>query len=110
VLDAGEQRILQGLLREMNAHIRRRAAQFGWAYFELEALYGLPNLKPPFSAVALMTTATPYGPYITLDGFHPSALGHTVLAQAAAQALNSTYGMHLNAFVARATPFVATSR
>jgi hypothetical protein len=95
VLDAGERKIVQALLNEMNAHIARRAAQLGFAHFELEALYGLPNLKPPFSSVALMTTNSPYGLYISLDGFHPAALGQTVLAQAAARALNTTYGMQL---------------
>jgi lysophospholipase L1-like esterase len=87
---------VEGLLKEMNAHIRRRAQLLGWAHFELEALYGLPNLKPPFSSVALMTSLTPYGLYISHDGFHPSAAGQAVLAAAAAQALNTTYGMSLN--------------
>ena len=104
VLDAGERRIVEGLLREMNAYIKRRATQLGWAYFELEALYGLPNLKPPFSSLALMQSMTPYGNYISLDGFHPSALGQSVLAQAAAQALNARYGMHLSALQALAMP------
>jgi len=41
--------------------------------------------------VTLMTTATPYGPYMSLDGFHPSALGQTVLTDAAANAINARY-------------------
>lgn len=38
-----------------------------------------------------MTTATPYGPLMSLDGFHPSAQGQTVLADAAARAINEKY-------------------
>ena len=42
-----------------------------------------------------MTTAQPYGPYISLDGIHPSAEGQRVLADAAAMALNSTYRLNI---------------
>ena len=40
---------------------------------------------------AVMTTAQPYGPYISLDGLHPTAEGSRILADAAAVALNRTY-------------------
>ena len=76
----------------MNAIIRREAQQRGWAYFALSALYGETVVKPPFNAVALLTSAEPYGPYVSLDGIHPSAQGAAVLARAAAEALNARYG------------------
>ena len=77
----------------MSAFIRKQARLHGWAYFELDALYGRPDLKPPFNAIALMTDpVTPYGPYISLDGIHPNAAGHQILAQAAAAAFNAQYG------------------
>ena len=78
-------------LGQMNAIIRREAARRGYAYFALGELYDRTVTKPPFNAVTLMTTAEPYGPYISLDGVHPSAPGHQVLARAAAQALNARY-------------------
>jgi hypothetical protein len=40
-----------------------------------------------------MFSPTPFGRYISVDGFHPADAGHTVLAQAAARALNATYDM-----------------
>ena len=42
-----------------------------------------------------MTTSQPYGPYISLDGIHPSAEGARVIADAAAVALNSTYHLSI---------------
>ena len=41
----------------------------------------------------LVFSTSPFGPYIGLDGFHPTAAGQTVLAIAAARALNATYDM-----------------
>jgi hypothetical protein len=38
-----------------------------------------------------LTSDTPYGPLISLDGVHPSAAGHHILAREAAKALNVTY-------------------
>jgi len=43
--------------------------------------------------IALMTSTTPYGRYISLDGIHPSAAGSTILADAAARALNARYAL-----------------
>ena len=81
-------------LAEMNAFIRDQAHRHGWTYFELEDLYGRADLKPPFNAIAMMTDpATPYGPYISLDGIHPNAAGHLILTTAAAAAaLQAQYG------------------
>jgi lysophospholipase L1-like esterase len=78
-------------LAAMNAVIQDEAQTRGFAYFPLGALYENAVTKPPFSAVAIMTTAQPYGPYISLDGIHPSAEGARVIADAAATALNQTY-------------------
>ena len=52
----------------------------------------MPALKPRFSVVTLMMTGTPYSAYMSLDGFHPSALGQNVLARAAVAAVNRRYG------------------
>ena len=73
----------------MTDHIRAQATLRGYAFVELEVLYGLP--KAAFSVVNLMTTATPYGPNISLDGLHPSAAGHTIIAQAALRAIDDKY-------------------
>lgn len=91
VLDPAEVKRVNDLMSRMDAHIRSEAERRGLAYFRLGDLYDRADVKAPFSVVALMTTATPYGSLISLDGIHPSAAGSTVLADAAARALNSRY-------------------
>ncbi len=95
VLDPGERATVNGLLSAMTSHIRANADRRRLAYFELEALYGLPNLKPPFSSIVLMTSPQPYGPYISLDGIHPNGAGQAILANAAARALNERYRLRI---------------
>lgn len=95
VLTPAEAAVVNAILNQMSAHIRASADRRGAAFFALDALYGLPNIKPPFSSLALMTTAQPYGPYFSLDGVHPSAAGHAILATAAARALNQRYHLQI---------------
>ncbi|HKN67317.1 MAG TPA: SGNH/GDSL hydrolase family protein [Gemmatimonadaceae bacterium] len=96
VLTAEEMGLLNAQLAEMNAFIESQASAHRWAYFALEDLYGRSDLKPPFNAVAMMTDPnTPYGPYISLDGIHPNAAGHAILANAAAAAFRARYGLDL---------------
>jgi hypothetical protein len=96
VLTAEEMDLVNTQLAQMNVFIKQEASRRGWAYFELESLYGRQETKPPFNATLLMTDpTTPYGPYISLDGIHPNAAGHAILASAAAAALNARYGSHI---------------
>ena len=91
VLDATDVAGVNTQLSQMNAVIQDEATKRGLAYFPLGALYENVVTKPAFNAYTLMTSAQPYGPYISLDGIHPTAEGSRVLADAAAQALNATY-------------------
>ena len=93
ILDAADVAAVNAQLAAMDAVIRNEATTRGFAYFPLGALYEDVVTKPALSAVAIMTTAQPYGPYISLDGIHPSAEGARVIADAAATALNATYGL-----------------
>jgi lysophospholipase L1-like esterase len=95
ILDAADVAGVNAQLAAMNAVIQNEAQTRGFAYFPLGALYEGAVTKPAFNAVAIMTTAQPYGPYISLDGIHPSAEGQRVLADAAATALNSTYRLDI---------------
>ena len=92
VLSPAEVAQANAQLVAMNAVIRAEAARYGFAYFALSALYERAVFKPPFNAAATMLSPTPFGPLVSLDGLHPSAAGHAVLAGAAAHALNATYG------------------
>ena len=93
ILDAADVAGVNTQLAAMNAVIRNEAQTRGFAYFPLGALYeGVAlDTKPAFDAFAILTSSQPYGPYISLDGIHPSAEGQRVLADAAARALNETY-------------------
>ncbi|HKH90682.1 MAG TPA: SGNH/GDSL hydrolase family protein [Gemmatimonadaceae bacterium] len=91
ILDAAGVAATNAQLAAMNAVIKDEAQTRGFAYFPLGALYEGVATKPAFNATAIMTTAQPYGPYVSLDGIHPSAEGARVLADAAATALNATY-------------------
>jgi lysophospholipase L1-like esterase len=95
ILDAADVSAVNAQLAAMNAVIQDEAQTRGFAYFPLGALYEGAVTKPAFNAVAILTTAQPYGPYISLDGIHPSAEGQRVLADAAATALNSAYRLNI---------------
>ena len=94
VLEAADIIAVNAQLAAMNAVIHDEAATRGFAYFPLSVLYEDVVTKPPFNAITFMTSTQPYGPYVSLDGIHPSAEGARVIADAAANALNLTY--HFN--------------
>lgn len=92
VVTPAEIAMLGALFNQMSEHQRQVAEQHGYAFLSLDALYDRPDLKPSvYSVIDQLTSETPYGPYISADGVHPSALGHAVIAQAAAKVLNKTY-------------------
>jgi lysophospholipase L1-like esterase len=97
VLTPDEITLVNAQLAQMNVHIRSEARRVRFAHFELEELYGRANVKAPFSVVAFMTSAEPYGPLFSLDGMHPSAEGQRVLAEAAARAVLRRYLFNLRA-------------
>ncbi len=110
VLTPSDMNVLNTQLGQMVDFAEQQAATRGYAYFSIGALYELPDVKPPvYSVIAQLTSSTPFGPYVSLDGVHPSALGHTVLAAAAARALNKTYsGISAHADDTALTSFATT--
>lgn len=103
-LTPADQAVVNGLLAQMNAHIETRAAERGWATFKLSVLFERPEGKEPYSVLQQMMSAQPYGQYISFDGYHPSAAGQSLLAAAAADAFNRTYGMTIAQVLEGATP------
>ena len=90
ILTASDMNAINLRMSQMNAHMQAKATQNGYAYFSLDAVYALP--KPRFSVSGLLFSTSPFGTYISLDGVHPSTEGQTLLAIAAARAINATYG------------------
>ncbi|MBV9492997.1 MAG: hypothetical protein JOZ54_02040 [Acidobacteria bacterium] len=93
ILTPGDITVLNGMLGQIDDHIRQQASDRGYAYFSLGALYERADLKPAtYSVVSQLASQFPYGLYTSLDGVHPNAIGSGVLAAAAAQAINARYG------------------
>jgi lysophospholipase L1-like esterase len=106
-LTPAEAGAVNALLAQMNAHIRGEAERRGFAYFALQELYGRSDIKGPFNPIALMTSLEPYGPFVSLDGVHPTAAGARILAEAAARALDARYDHHI---LAQAAPLIAANQ
>ena len=83
---------LNALGNRMSAEIERHAAENGYAVFPLGVLYNRSKDDVPFELEAYLRSSTPYGKWISLDGVHPSADGHRVLARAARVEIQKTYG------------------
>jgi hypothetical protein len=95
VLTASDISAINARMAQMNAHMRAKATENGYAYFSLDAIYGLA--KPRFSVSDLLFSNNPFGAHISLDGVHPSALGQSLIAAAAAGAVGTTYGVSIPA-------------
>ena len=91
VLTPGDVSAINARIAQMNDHVKAMATQNDWAYFDLDPVYALP--KPSFSVNDLLFSNQPFGPHMSLDGVHPSAAGQSLLASAAVQAINTTYGL-----------------
>ncbi|MBA3889585.1 MAG: hypothetical protein H0X64_03565 [Gemmatimonadaceae bacterium] len=92
VLGPDDVAALDAQLAQMDAIILREAQRRGFAHFRLAALYEDVNVKAPFDPIALLMQQQPYGRYVSLDGFHPTADGARVIANAAARAFDARYG------------------
>jgi hypothetical protein len=104
ILTPAEAAAARALTDQLTGYIRGKAEQNGYAYFELGALYATAKAGLPFSLDQLLTSSQPFGPLMSLDGVHPSRAGHTVLARAAATAINARYRLGLVVPGAAATP------
>ena len=84
---------INALIDGMNSHIQSVAQQNGWAYVDFATVWAQwVQARGPFSLSKLLTCNRPYGQYTSLDGVHPNSSGYQEMTNAAATALNSTYG------------------
>lgn len=91
VLTPAEAQVANAQFEQMSDHILAQATLRGYAFMDLEVLFSIP--KSPFSVVTFMTSGTPYGPNISLDGLHPTSAGQTLIAQTALQAIEDRYNL-----------------
>ena len=92
ILTPSDIAFVNNLASQMSDEIERHAAENGYATFSLGSLYERAKDDVPFELESYLRSTTPYGELIGLDGVHPSAMGQTVLARAARQAIQRTYG------------------
>lgn len=76
----------------LRRHVVAQAKARGYAYFDLQTLY---TNSPAFDIWKFLQSNEPFGPYVSLDGIYPTAAGSRLLAEAAAQALNTQYELGL---------------
>jgi lysophospholipase L1-like esterase len=95
VLDPGEQTTVTNTINAYNAYIKAKADSIGFAYYDpnptLFALAAAGKI-PPFP---ILTSAQPFGQYFTLDGVHPSASAHILIANGLIDVINAKYGTSL---------------
>jgi lysophospholipase L1-like esterase len=101
VLDPTEQATLDATIDGYNSYIAAKAAGIGFAYYDpnvtlaaARATNAIPRL-PNFTGSTAATTA--YGSLISLDGIHPAAAGHVLIANALIGVINAKYGTTLAA-------------
>lgn len=94
ILSPNDVAFINNLAAQMDAEILRHAAENGYATFPLGALYEIAKDGVPFDLESYLTSPTPYGELISLDGVHPSEMGAAVLARAGAKAIRTTYGQN----------------
>ena len=91
VLTSADISTINARMAQMNARMQAKATENGYAYYSLDALYGLP--RPSLSLTNILFSSAPFGSNISLDGVHPSAAGQSILATAAAKAISAKYGV-----------------
>ncbi|MFL5623444.1 MAG: SGNH/GDSL hydrolase family protein [Gemmatimonadaceae bacterium] len=97
ILTPADVATITAVVAGMNTFISAQASNNGWAFMDLNDLLltkVIPN-RGPYSVAKQFGCLTPYGQYISLDGVHPNVQGYQEMANAAAVALNTTYGFQI---------------
>lgn len=96
MLDPTEQATLSSTVVDYNTYIKAKADTIGFAYFDPNAaLAQLRAAKLVPLVPSLLSTTKPFGDYVSLDGVHPSALAHKLVANALIDVINAKYGTTL---------------
>lgn len=95
ILTRKEVKKIRKAVKQYNAKLKALADANGWAFVDVNVI--LTNIAQNGLAVTgVGTITTAYlGGLFSLDGVHPSATGHAVIASAAVDAINAKYGTTL---------------
>ncbi|MGI8402344.1 MAG: SGNH/GDSL hydrolase family protein [Gemmatimonadaceae bacterium] len=96
VLDATEQATLGAAITGYNTYIKNKADAIGFAYYDPNVLFAAKKATgeiPPFPNFG-SATAT-FGTLFSLDGVHPAAAAHKLIANDLIGVINGKYGTTL---------------
>lgn len=93
VLDPAEQTTIQDVITGYNTYIAAKAAAVGFAYYDPNLLLAAQRAAKNVPALPNFASATAtFGTLFSLDGVHPAAAAHVLLASGIASAINAKYG------------------
>jgi lysophospholipase L1-like esterase len=93
VLDDAEQATLKSVIDGYNAYIAQKAAAIGFAYYDPNPLLATQRASNAIPRLPNFASATAtFGTLISLDGIHPAAAGHRLIANGLIPAINAKYG------------------
>jgi lysophospholipase L1-like esterase len=96
VLDPTEQATLGALITSYNNYISAKAAAIGFAYVDPNPILAAQKATNAIPRFPNFTSATAtFGTLISLDGIHPAAPAHRLIANALIAAINAKYGTSL---------------
>jgi lysophospholipase L1-like esterase len=96
VLDATEQATLGAAIAGYNSYIKAKADAIGFGYYDPNVLLAAKKASgeiPPFPNLA--SSNQTFGTFISLDGIHPAAAAHIILANDLIGVINAKYGTSL---------------
>ena len=96
VLDATEQATLGATITGYNNYIKSKADAIGFAYYDPNVLLAAQRAAGAIPAFPVVTSTTAtFGPLVSLDGVHPAAAAHKLIANDLIALINAKYGTTL---------------
>ena len=96
ILDATEQATLSSTIAAYNTYIKSKADALGFAYWDPNPLFTAKRASGEIPAFPNLGSATAtFGTLISLDGVHPSAAAHVLIANELIAVINTKYGTAL---------------
>ena len=96
ILDVTEQTFTTNLIASYNSYIKAKADSIGFAYYDPNPLLAAQKATGAIPAFPnLASTTAPFGTLISLDGVHPSAAAHQLIANEIIAVINTKYGTKL---------------
>jgi|SRR5580704_15963887 lysophospholipase L1-like esterase len=97
-LDQNKQNVIVTYVNAYNGYIKAKADSIGFAYVDPNLLLLGLRAQGQIPLVPNFASATqPFGAYVTLDGIHPSAAAHQLIAAALIAKIDSMYGVSISA-------------